>query len=315
MPLEHLAPVALEAAGQVADAARRAAPARTASRPARRIAASAPQFSIAAAVDVARAEHEVGVAGGRDQPRHVVRVVGEVAVHLEHELGAVGERAAEAGEVRGPEALLRRRGGARRPAARSAASRSASSPVPSGELSSITSTRSSGPSRSSSARDHRLEVLALVVGGEADGGPGHAAYDRGKWRLPRNAEVIDQLELLADMLELEGTGGVPRARLPARGAADRARPAARSPSSRSTARRRSSRGSARRSRRRSSRSSRQGEIEALTKRREPDPARRGRLHAAARPRAEDGAPDLAGARRDHARRAARGGRAASGCGR
>ena len=30
----------------------------------------------------------------------------EVAVHLEDELGAVGERAAEAGDVGGPEALL-----------------------------------------------------------------------------------------------------------------------------------------------------------------------------------------------------------------
>ena len=30
----------------------------------------------------------------------------EVAVHLEHELGAVRERTAEAGEVRGPETFL-----------------------------------------------------------------------------------------------------------------------------------------------------------------------------------------------------------------
>ena len=51
----------------------------------------------------------------------------------------------------------------------SAASRSASSPVPSGEPSSITSTRS--PSRRTLAErvDHRLEVLELVVGRQADG--------------------------------------------------------------------------------------------------------------------------------------------------
>jgi len=44
------------------------------------------------------AENEVGVRGGGDQPRHVVGVVGEVAVHLQHELRAFGERPAEAGE-------------------------------------------------------------------------------------------------------------------------------------------------------------------------------------------------------------------------
>ena len=32
--------------------------------------------------------------------------MGEVAVHLEHELGAVGERAPEAGDVGGPESFL-----------------------------------------------------------------------------------------------------------------------------------------------------------------------------------------------------------------
>ena len=31
----------------------------------------------------------------------------EVAVHLEHELGALGERPPEPGDVRGPDALLR----------------------------------------------------------------------------------------------------------------------------------------------------------------------------------------------------------------
>ena len=58
-----------------------------------------------------------------------------------------------------------------------------------------------------------------------------------------------------------------------------------------------------------------GEIEALTKRRKHDPARGGRVHAPPGPRAEDGAPDLAGARRHDARRAARGRRGSSGCAR
>ena len=102
-----------------------------------------PQLTVPPPVDPARAEREVGAClAGRDQARHVLRVVREVAVDLEHELGAVREGAAEPGDVRRPEPLLLRRGGAPRPRASSAASRSAISPVPSGELSSITSTRS-----------------------------------------------------------------------------------------------------------------------------------------------------------------------------
>ena len=64
-----------------------------------------PQFH-AAAVDVAGAEDEVGSVRGGQQARDVRRVVGEVAVHLEDELGSVGERPMEAGDVRGAEALL-----------------------------------------------------------------------------------------------------------------------------------------------------------------------------------------------------------------
>ena len=100
----------------------------------------------------------------------------------------------------------------------SAARRSASSPVPSGELSSITSTATP---LSASAAHHPLEVLALVVGGQADDrlhAPMIAVVAK---TLPRNAEVAEQLELLADLLEIEGAGRLPRARLPPRG---RARP-------------------------------------------------------------------------------------------
>ena len=53
------------------------------------------------------AEHEVGaLLCGRDQTRHVLRVVREVAVHLEHELGTVRERSSEPCDVRRPEPLL-----------------------------------------------------------------------------------------------------------------------------------------------------------------------------------------------------------------
>ena len=135
--------------------------------------------------DVAGAEHEVGaVLGGRDQRRHRGRVVREVAVHLEHELGAVGERAAEPGDVGRAEPLLRGAVEHVRRTGSSAASRSASSPVPSGELSSITSTRS--PSRRTAAEraHHRLEVLELVVGGEADG-RAHRRWRPEVWRKRR----------------------------------------------------------------------------------------------------------------------------------
>ena len=59
-----------------------------------------------AALDVARAEHQVGIARGGDQPRHVGRVVREVGVHLEDQLGPAGQRLPEARDVGAPEALL-----------------------------------------------------------------------------------------------------------------------------------------------------------------------------------------------------------------
>ena len=109
--------------------------------------------------------------GGRDQSWHVVRVVGEVAVHLEHELGAVVERAAEAGQVGGPEPLLRRRGAAPRPRLLGG--------EPVGEVASpvgrvVVDHQHAvvGPEPLEQRAHHRLEVLALVVGGEADAGPG-----------------------------------------------------------------------------------------------------------------------------------------------
>src|SRR3989440_4040279 len=52
---------------------------------------------------------------------------------------------------------------------------------------------------------HRLEILELVVGGEANDGSRHPAYIQlMTGALPRNVDVADQLELLADLLELEG---------------------------------------------------------------------------------------------------------------
>jgi hypothetical protein len=63
----------------------------------------------AAAVDVARAEDDVGApAGGVQQPRQVGRVVREVRVHLDDVAGAASERVVEAGHVGRAEAALAR---------------------------------------------------------------------------------------------------------------------------------------------------------------------------------------------------------------
>src|SRR5439155_24137458 len=86
----------------------------------------------------------------------------------------------------------------------SPASRSASSPVPSGEPSSITSTVSSAPSRSRSAATIASRFSRSLYVGRQTVALGTRPMIA-TVALPRNAEVIEQIELLADMLELEGT--------------------------------------------------------------------------------------------------------------
>ena len=212
----------------------------------------------------------------------------EVAVHLEHELGAVGERAAEAGDVGGAEPLLRG-------AVEDADVRQLGG-EPVGELAGavgrvvVDHEHAVALAEDAAERaDHRLEVLELVVGGEADGrahqagdgkcGERGGAYDRRggqgaaqNAQLPRNGELAAQFELLADLMELEGADGFRIAAY--RRAADpdpRDRELGRPARARRAARR-SCRGSARRSSRRSSRSVEDGEIHALTKRKAEVPA-------------------------------------------
>ena len=59
-----------------------------------------------AARNVAGADRDVGLARRRDEARDVGRVVGEVAVHLHDEFGALGQHAVESSEVRRTEPLL-----------------------------------------------------------------------------------------------------------------------------------------------------------------------------------------------------------------
>ena len=52
--------------------------------------------------------------------------------------------------------------------------------------------------------DHRLEVLALVIGGDADDQPHARIIAAVAAKLPTNTELAERFELLADMLELDG---------------------------------------------------------------------------------------------------------------
>ena len=69
---------------------------------------------------------------------------------------------------------------------------------------------SSRPSSSCPVEDvaeraqHRLEVLALVVGGHADDQAHARIIAAVATKLPSNAELAEHFELLADMLELDG---------------------------------------------------------------------------------------------------------------
>ena len=106
-----------------------------------------------------------------DEPRQVGRVVREVAVDRRHELGAGGERALEAGDVgraRGPPCA---RGGGRRGsrAPRRAGRRARPSRRATRRRSRGRARRAPRSARTRAERaHHRLEVLALVVRGEAD---------------------------------------------------------------------------------------------------------------------------------------------------
>ena len=126
--------------------------------------------------------------------------------------------------------------------------------------------------------------------------------------LPRNDELADQLELLADLSELEGedsfrvlayrraatrireTGG-PVAQLALDGKAKELSGIGKTIEEKIV------------------QVVELGEMEALTKRKALVPRGGRQVHAPARARPEDRAPDLAGARRDDARRAEGGGRA------
>ncbi len=167
--LEDGAAVALEAAGEIAnrDAEQHARVPRT---PDRDEAAAEPPVVGSAARDVARSKREVGALHARvDQPGHIGGVVREVAVHLEHVLGAVSKRAPEAGEVCRPQAFL--------PRAMEDGDKRKLFGKPVGHLAGavgrvVVDDEHAHAERCEGAQ-HRLDVLALVVRRQANDGALH----------------------------------------------------------------------------------------------------------------------------------------------
>ena len=128
-----------------------------------------------------------------DEPRKVGRVVGEVAVHRGDELRAVAQGALEPGDVRGPEALFAlavqdvEEGELPRQLVREAA-RPVGGRVVDHEHAPVERMLAEhGPE----GTDHRLEVLALVVGGKADDQPHVRIIAAVSPTLPKNAELAE----------------------------------------------------------------------------------------------------------------------------
>ncbi len=160
-----------------------------------------PPVGGAAAGDVAGTEREIGaLLDCGDQPRHVGRVVREVAVHLEHELGAAREDVPEPVDVGAAESLLPR------PVEHFDPGKFGGEPI--GDLArpvgGVVVDDKDVHVLVRERAHHRLEVLALVVRRQADDGSGHAHIIAGVAELPRNSEIADQIDLLGDLLELEG---------------------------------------------------------------------------------------------------------------
>ena len=137
-------------------------------------------------------------------------------------------------------------------------------------------------------RDHRLEVLALVVRRKADdrSRTAHIIASVAK-TLPRNADVADQFDLLADFLELEGSDQFRP--LAYRRAAQRMRETGGSIAQLALdGRAKELSGIGKTIEEKIVQIVEDGEIEALGEAKGADPGRRRRVHAPAGPRPEDG---------------------------
>ncbi len=170
-PLQNVPSKALESACQVANPDAQERTCVEAARARDQDAADAPVDG-AAALRPAGAEGQVGAGLARsDQAGHVLRIVGEVAVDLEHELGPRRQGPAEPRDVGGPKALL---GGAMQHVDPGQLGRERIGDR-AGAVGRVVvdheNAVAGGIEHSAECPHHRLQVLALVVRGETDQSP------------------------------------------------------------------------------------------------------------------------------------------------
>ena len=175
----------------------------------------------------------------------------------------------------------------------SAASGRRSSPVPSGELSSMTSTCT--PSACSARTIRSTFSRSLYVGRQTVAHERAVSSPAMATTLPRNADVADQLDLLADLSEIRGDDcfRVCAYRRAAQRVRETSAPVAELALD---GRAKELQGIGKTIEEKIVEIVEDGEIHALTKRKARDPRRGRALHAAARARAEERAEDLEGAR-------------------
>ncbi len=160
----------------------------------------------AATLDVAGAEREAGAFRRAEQPGHISGVVREVGVHLHDPVGPLLERPPEARDVRRAEPSLT--------SAMEDRHKRELAAQPVGELTGAVRGGvvdheqagfgvHAGEHRADPA-DDGLEVRPLVVRGQTDDQPHPRIIARVAQTLPSNAQLAEQFELLADLLELDG---------------------------------------------------------------------------------------------------------------
>jgi DNA polymerase (family X) len=203
--LQHGPPVALETARRVANAESEHGLGVQTASPADG-AADAPPVAYRSTRHVAGAEGQIRLACRGDEARNVAGVMREVGVHRQDELRSLGESTTEACDVSGPEAVLGRAvedihvgelgGEPVRDVAGSVRRR-----VVDDEHAAI---QLVGGEHVPESSDDALQVLPLVVRGHADDEAHRRIIAGVPPELPRNTDLAERFDLLADLLELDG---------------------------------------------------------------------------------------------------------------
>jgi DNA polymerase (family X) len=168
--------------------------------------AQEPPVADASSGNVPGPEGDVGFLRRRHEAGQVARVVGEVAVHLSDQVCPLGQDAVEPREVRGPQSFLR---GPVEDAHVLQLSREAIGHVAGAVRGAVVDHEHAAVETMRGEdllerAEQRLHVPAFVVGGHADGQAHPRIIAAVAQKLPSNAELAEQFELLADMLELNG---------------------------------------------------------------------------------------------------------------